>query len=150
MSAGWRRTCLLMALALVLCACSRSGTDEEQIRAQIRAMTEALESGNARAFVDGLADDFTGTTWNLDQRAVRLLLRREMMAHERIRARVFDIDVEMTGSERARVSFHAVVTGGSGLVPDTGRWWRVETGWRKDGGQWQVISASWEPVVGRG
>jgi len=50
--------------------------------------------------------------------------------------------------QRARAQFRALATGGSGWLPDEGRLWRVETGWRLDDGDWMMISAEWTPVLG--
>ncbi len=134
---------------MVLAACGPPPPDQEQINQRIDDMIEALSERNARAFMAPLADDFSAETWDMDQRGIRLLLNREMRAHERIRARVYDRSVELHGAARATVEFHAIVTGGSGLIPERGRWYRVRTGWRKDGSDWMLISASWEDIAGR-
>jgi hypothetical protein len=55
----------------------------------------------------------------------------------------------MQGEDRATATMHAVTTGGSGLIPETGGWYRVTTGWRLDDGEWMLISASWETIAGR-
>lgn len=143
-----------LPLALVvlglLAACGPDAPDEERIRARIEGMQTALSEGNVRAFVAPLAEDFTAATRNLDRRAARLLLRREMMVHDRLKARLADIEVTLHGEDRATATMHAVTTGGSGLIPDTGGWYRVTTGWRLDDDEWMLISASWETVAGRG
>ncbi|MBB6086280.1 hypothetical protein [Wenzhouxiangella marina] len=149
MSPGTLRHGGWLAIVLLLSACAPPPPSEERIRARLGEMTEALAEGDVRAVLAPLAEDFNGETWNLDQRALRLLLQREMRAHERVRARLIDIDVELHGGERATASFQAVLTGGSGLLPDEGRWIQVETGWRLDDDDWWLISASWEDVIGR-
>lgn len=136
-------------ISLALSACGPTGPDEERIRDEIRGMAQALADSDVRGVLSPLADDFAGVTWDLDQRGARLLLQRELRAHEQLRARVIDIDVEMRGESRAVASFQVVLTGGSGLIPDTGRWYRVESGWRLDGNDWKLVSAEWEPVAGR-
>lgn len=140
---------LALAALVLLVACGPEAPDEERIRAQIQAMQTALSEGNVRAFVAPIADDFTASTRNLDRRAARLLLRREMLVHDRLKARLADIEVTMQGEGRATATMHAVTTGGSGLIPETGGWYRVTTGWRLDDGEWMLISASWETVAGR-
>jgi hypothetical protein len=134
----------------MLSACGERTPAEEAIRERIEGMRSALGEGRTRSFMAPVADDFTALGRDLDRRAARLLLTREMMAHQRLKARLFDLEVELLGDARARATLHAVVTGGSGLVPDTGSWYRVTTGWRLDGGEWMLISAGWEPVAGRG
>lgn len=139
---------VLLAVS-VLTACGPPPPDETQIRERIRAMQAALAEGSVRDFMAPIADDFTAPTRDLDRRAARLLLRRETMAHDNLRARLADIDVELRGEDRATATMHALTTGGSGLIPETGSWYRLTTGWRRDGGEWMLISASWETVAGR-
>ncbi len=140
---------LLALLALVLTGCAPPAPDEEQIRQRLDDMAEGLADRNVRAVMAPLADDFSAETWNLDPRGVRLLLQREMRAHERLRARIRDFSVELHGEDRASAEFQVIVTGGSGLIPERGRWYRVSTGWRREGSDWMLISASWEDVVGQ-
>ena len=145
-----RRIGLVLALALLSVACgSPALPDAERIEARLEAMAAALAERDAGAVLAPLADDFSAQTRDLDRRAMRLLLRREMNAHERLRARIYDFSATIHSSDRASAEFHAVLTGGSGLIPRTGRWYRVETGWRHEGGDWVLISASWDGIVGR-
>ena len=134
--------------ALLLLGCSRPD-DETRIRDHIDNMSKALSAADARAFMAPLAEDFNAETWDLDRRAVQLLLLREFSAHERIRARVFDIELESLDDGRASIRFQAVVTGGRGMLPEQGAWYRVSSGWRKVGNDWELISARWEQVAGR-
>ncbi|TVS13155.1 MAG: nuclear transport factor 2 family protein [Wenzhouxiangella sp.] len=142
------RLWLTLVPVLVLVACTRPA-DEDRIRQHLDAMIDALADQNARAFMAPLADDFSADTWNLDRRGARLLLNREMRAHQRIRVRLFDIQVDLVTDDRASASFQAVLTGGSGLIPEQGSWYRVSTGWRRQGSDWELITASWERVAGR-
>lgn len=66
-----------LVLILLLAACSRPD-DETRIRTHIDNMTTALSEANSRAFMAPLAEDFSGETWDLDRRAVQLLLLREL------------------------------------------------------------------------
>lgn len=139
----------VLCLAL-LTACGERLPAEERIRERIESMQADLAEGNARSFMAPIAEDFTAATRNLDRRAAGLLLRREMLAHESLRARLADIEVELQGESRATATMHAVVTGGTGLIPDTGGWYRLTTGWRLEDDEWMLISARWETVAGRG
>lgn len=140
---------LLLCLALlVLASCGRA-PDETQIRRQLDDMVAALADRNTRAFMSPIAEDFSADTWNLDRRGVRLIMNRELRAHERVRVRLFDIEVELFEDDRAVARFQAVLTGGSGLIPEQGSWYRVSSGWRRSGSDWELISASWERVAGR-
>jgi len=144
------RGALIATCLALLAACAEPLPDEERIRARIEAMQSDLAEGNARAFLSPLAEDFTAATRNLDRRAAGLLLRREMLAHESLKARLADLEVELQGEGRATATIHAVLTGGTGLIPDTGGWYKVTTGWRLDDDEWMLISARWETVAGRG
>lgn len=146
---GGRYLAAAILIGSLLTGCGPPAPDQEQIDQRIDDMIQALADRNARAFMAPLADDFDAETWNMDPRGVRLLLNREMRSHERLRARVFDRSIELHGDDRATVDFQAIVTGGSGLIPERGRWYQVRTGWRKDGSDWMLISASWEAIAGR-
>lgn len=138
----------LLALLTLLAGCSRP-LAEEQIRQTLQAMATALGEGNARAFMAPVAEDFAADTRQLDRRAARLLLFREMRAHQRIRVRLIDIEVDQATEDRASARFHAVLTGGTGLIPDEGGWYQVNTGWRRDDSDWELINASWKRMAGR-
>jgi hypothetical protein len=139
----------LLVLLFLLAGCASPTSDEEQVRQRLDDMVQALADRNARAFMAPIAEDFGSETWNLDLRGVRLLLQREMRAHDRLRARLVDVSVQMHGEDRASAEFNAILTGGSGLVPHRGGWYLVKTGWRRDGNDWMLISASWEEVIRR-
>jgi hypothetical protein len=53
------------------------------------------------------------------------------------------IEVEVHG-ERATARFHATLSDGSGRwIPDRRAVLEVETGWRREGGDWTCYNASW-------
>lgn len=149
MKYGACRPGALFGLLFLLAACGSPSSDEEQIRERLYDMVQALADRNARAFTAPIAEDFGSDTWNLDVRGVRLLLQREMRASERLRARLVDVTVQMHGEDRASAEFNAILTGGSGVIPNRGGWYQVRTGWRRDGTDWMLISASWEEVIRR-
>lgn len=138
--AGW--------MTLVLVACGAPLDDETRIDRTIDEMTEALEQGDVSDFMAPVADDFVAVNGRLDRRALGLLVRRERLAREAIRIQRLDTRIEIFlpdgGQARATASFRALATGGTGLLPDEGRFWKVETGWRRDAGEWKLISAEWE------
>lgn len=146
----WRLAAAFVAALLAISGCGPAPPDEQQIRDRIDEMTTALAERDAGGVMDPIAEDFTGKTRNLDRRGARLFLMREFQAHEKLRARVFDIDIELHGEKRATATMHTVFTGGSGIIPQTGRWYRVHSGWRREGSDWMLISAEWETVAGRG
>ena len=134
---------LAIALGIILTAgCSPPPPAEQQILQTIDAMEAALEAGEVGDFMDPIAEDFIGGP-GLDRRALGLFVRRERMARDRIAVSRFDTEVTLAGETRATATFRALATGGSGLLPDEGRLWSVETGWRLDEGDWRLISADW-------
>jgi len=138
------RGACLAALSILLAGCAPELDDEAQILETIDAMTGAVERGDVDDFMAPVADDFAAVNGRLDRRALGLLVRRERLARDSIRVRRVDTEVELVGDARAVASFRALATGGSGLLPDEGRFWRVETGWRRNGEDWELISAKWE------
>jgi len=141
---GW----LLGSLALlVLAGCGAGADDETRIRHHLADMIDAIEQGDIDDFMAPVADDFLSADGRIDRRALGLLVRRERLARADVGVHTMDIRVERIGDKRAVATFRALATGGSGLLPDEGRLWRVETGWRRDGNRWRLISARWEPAV---
>lgn len=135
---------LLLVLLLALSGCGPALDDEARIGRTIEGMIEAIERGDVSDFMAPVADDFVAADGRLDRRGLGLLVRRERLARDAIGVRNVDPEIELVGDSRARASFRALATGGSGLLPDEARLWRVETGWRRDDGEWKLISADWQ------
>jgi len=139
---------IVFCLVLALSACGSELDDEARIERTLVAMTEALEQGDISDFMAQVADDFVAVNGRLDRRALGLLVRRERLAREAIGIQRLDTRVEIFVNDgenaRAVASFRALATGGTGLLPDEGRFWKVETGWRLDDGDWRLISAEWD------
>ena len=104
----------------------------------------AIEARDAGALEDVLAEDFAGPD-GMDRTAARRLARVTFLRQRDVGVALGPLD--MTISEgHATVRFTAALTGGSGgWIPDSGSLYRVETGWRLDGGEWRLVSATWEP-----
>jgi chorismate mutase len=135
------------AISLLLSGCAETPDHETRILNHIETMTLAIESGDIDDFMAPVADDFLAADGRIDRRALGLLARRERLARDAVRVRRVDTRVELVTDRRAVAVFNALATGGSGLLPEEGRLWRVETGWRLDSGRWRLISARWEPVL---
>lgn len=140
-----RRTFLLLLLPAGLAACSRSSA-EERLRERIKAMQQALQEQKTKPFMAGVSEDFVGSG-GLDHAAVRGLLRLQFLRNARIGVTLGPLDVTLQGEE-AQVAFTAVLTGGDGgLLPARAGTWQVRSGWRDGKEGWQVLQASWEPVL---
>jgi len=143
-----RRLACVLCLIFLLAACGQKLDDEAQIERTLTAMIQALEYGDISDFMAPVADDFVAVNGRLDRRALGLLVRRERLARDAISVQRLDTRIEVlaldSGDARAVASFRALATGGTGLLPDEGRFWSVETGWRRDGDEWMLISAEWD------
>ena len=138
---------LVIAVSAALAGCAERSSDEQQIRGHLDAMSLALEEDHVRDFMRPIADDFVAETGGLNRNALMLLVRRERMAREEVNIQRMNTEVEIVTDNRAIATFQAIGTGGTGLIPDEGQLWNVETGWRRDEGEWMLISASWERAL---
>ena len=141
------RALLIVVFSLIVAGCGEQSSDEQQIRDHLDAMTVALEEDHVRDFMRPIAEDFIAGTGGLNRNALMLLVRRERMAREEVNIQRMNTDVELVSETRAIATFQAIGTGGTGLIPDEGQLWNVETGWRKQEDEWQMISASWERAL---
>lgn len=131
-----------LVLLLILAACSRAPAEQRlrEAMAGLQAAIEARDVGDAMAFV---GDDFIGTG-SLDREGARNLLRVMVLRHQTLGLSLGPAEIELFDG-RASVRFTAVATGGQGaLLPQSARVWNVETAWREDGDDWQLISADWK------
>lgn len=141
------RSCLGFALAgLLLAACSESLTVEQQIIATLRDMEVAAEAGEHFDFMTYVADDFQGQLGSMDRNAFHRFMIFQINQHRRLQAQFFPIHVKETGADQATANFSLLVTGGGGLLPDSGQVFEVDTAWFRDGGDWLLTRADWEPA----
>jgi hypothetical protein len=139
---------LLAAFALllvVLAGCSRPAP-EEALRRTIATMQEAAEGRDADGLVDHLAEDFVGPG-GMDRDRFRRYAALVWLRNREVGITLGPLDVEVTG-EHARVRFTAATRGGTGLLPDSGNLYQVDTAWRIQGGEWRMISADWDGAMG--
>lgn len=135
----------LLLLMMLVSGCSRS-PPEQRLRERIADMQQALEARKPADFVAGIAEDF-GSENGMDRDGIRNLLRVQMLRNAAIGATLGPLDVSLHG-DRATVKFSAVLTGGrGGLLPDSARPWGVTSAWRDGADGWQLIHASWEPML---
>jgi ketosteroid isomerase-like protein len=141
------RTLVLLALTALVGACSQSDP-EAQLRETIAAMQQAVESRDASALMSPVGDDFIGTG-AIDRGGIGRLARLHFLRNAAISAVVGPLEVTME-DDHARVGFTVLLTGGSGgWLPERGQLYSVQTGWRRQDGDWRLITADWESVVTR-
>ena len=138
--AGLRLLLVLVAL-LVFAGCARE-PDEEALRRIVTEMRGALEARDNEAFLDHVADDFSGQEGSVDAASLRRALAALKIRHERIRATTTRIDVKLFG-DRATVDLLVLATGGS-WFPETGQALDIHSSWRREGGEWKCFAAEWK------
>ena len=142
-----RRGLITGTLALLfLAGCDEELTVEQQVIATIRQMEFEIESGERRAFMAHVADDFAGQSGRMNRDQVRALVVFQLRRYERLQAQLFPIRVTESGPETATAQFRALVTGGPGWIPERGQVYEFSTAWRRQDGDWVVTGADWRPV----
>ena len=134
--------CLLFA---GLAGC-RHAPDEEQVRNAIVTSAEAAEQGEAGDTVVALTEDFDGNAGALDRRALGNLVRAYALRGQKVHVLMGPTEVDRRG-DRMVATFTITLTAGAGVLPDDAGAYTVETGWRKDDGEWRCFTATWKQVL---
>ncbi len=136
-----------LALAIgILAGCGEKLSVEQQVIATLRNMEAAAEEGRHLDFMENIADSFSGQQGTLDRREFHRFMIFQINQHRRLQAQFFPIFVSETGQDTASAHFKLLVTGGAGLLPESGQLFEVETQWVRDGGDWLLTAADWEAV----
>ena len=127
---------------LALAGCS-STPPEEALKATIAQMQADGEQRKVSDVMDSVADDFGGRE-GMDKRGLRSMLTLIGMQNQNLDVTLGPLDVKVMG-ERATAQFTLAASGGSGrFLPDRAQVYDVTTGWRLEGDEWKLISASWK------
>ena len=141
------RAVLLGALAsLMLIASGEELKVEQQVIATNRNMEVASDDGEHLEFMGYVADTMQAQHGDMDKRAFHRFMIFQLNQHRRLQAKFFPIHVREAGAGQAEANFHVLVTGGGGLLPESGQVYAVETAWLRDGGDWLLEMANWEPA----
>lgn len=133
----------MTALLALASGCTRAPA-EQRLRDTIQIMETAAEAGNVGDFLDGVSVEFTGNSGQHDRRELHAMLRGVTLRHRDLGVALGPLDITMHGEDRATVTVDAIVTGGSGgLLPESGRHLRIDSGWREEDGDWRCITANW-------
>ena len=135
---------VLGMLAPGLSGC-RKEPPEQALRDTIAAMETAAERHDTDALFEPIAEDFAGSE-GMDRQAFRRYVTFMGMRSKSVGVQLGPLDVKLY-DQRATVSFPAALSAGEGLLPDRVQVYDVDTGWRLDNGQWQLISAKWKPQL---
>ena len=132
--------------ALLLVACGEKLSVEQQIIATLQVMEEAAEQGEHFEFMGYVANSFSGQYGSMDRREFHRFMIFQINQNRRLHAQFFPIYVQESGKDLASAHFKLLVTGGAGLLPESGRLFEVETQWLRDGNDWMLEKADWEAV----
>jgi len=143
---GVRFVFATVLVVVLLAACGEKLTVEQQVIATLRNMEYAAEEGQHLDFMGYIADTFKGQQGSMDRREFHRFMIFQINQHRRLQAQFFAIYVKETGGDTATAHFKILVTGGAGLVPDSGQLYEVDTQWQRDGGDWVLSGADWEAV----
>jgi hypothetical protein len=132
--------------ALLLTACGDKLSVEQQIIATLQVMEEAAEQGEHFEFMGYVADSFSGQYGSMDRREFHRFMIFQINQNRRLHAQFFPIYVQESGKDLAVAHFKLLVTGGAGLLPETGQLFEVETQWLRDGSDWLLEKADWVAV----
>jgi hypothetical protein len=131
---------------LLLAGCSEELSVEQQIIATLRSMEYAAEEGEPFKFIGHVADSFNGQNGTMDRHEFHRYMIFQINQHRRLHAQFFPIRVQETGNDMASAHFNLLVTGGGGLLPESGQLFEVETHWLRVGDDWLLQTANWEAV----
>ena len=137
-AAAWLAVCVLLLLA----ACART-PPEQRLRETVEVLQVAIAERNVSAMDDVLAPDFIGPG-GLDRAGAKRMARAMFLRYRDVGVTLGPLDIHVQG-KHATVEFSAAITGGAGMLPDSGQVYDVATGWRFEDGGWQLVNASWKP-----
>src|SRR3989344_9517805 len=142
-----RLLALLATLCWLLAACSEN-PDEARLLQRLDALETALQEKKTDTVLDLLTERFsTGQGESRDD--IRRLLLLHFFRNRNIgvvRSQT-EVTLDEADSGQASIRFHALVTGGEGLLPDRGRQFRVESHWLFEDGDWYLDRLEWEPLL---
>lgn len=139
---------LIFALmtCLLLSACDDEPTVEQQVIAAILEMEEHVENAHRGEFMDMITGDFTAQDGTLGRTEFRQFMFLQWNQNQRLYAQLFPIKVYELAFGGATANFRALITGGSGFLPERGELYEIETTWKNVDGRWLMASANWHGV----
>jgi len=131
-------------VALLLVACGKDLSVEQEIIAAIQSMEERAEAGEHFQFMGHISDDFRAQQGSMSRLEFHRFMIFQINQHRRLHANFFPIHVRESGETMASAHFRLLVTGGGNLLPESGQVFDVETQWLLEGGDWMLSEANWE------
>lgn len=140
------RLLLALAAAIFLSSCSDEPTIEQQVIAAILEMEQHVENAHRGEFMDMVAEDFSAQDATLGRTEFRQFMFLQWNQNQRLYAQLFPIKVDELPFGGAMARFRALITGGSGFLPERGELYEIETTWEQVDGKWLLSSANWHGV----
>jgi hypothetical protein len=134
--------CVLIVLSLVAC---KADPPEQRLRETVVAMQKAVEEGAPAKFMESVSAGFVGND-GVDRSGLERVLKAHLLFNNKVAVQTGPVTVDMGEDARtATVRFTVLMVGGSGrFLPERGEMQEIVSGWRDEGGRWQVYSASWK------
>jgi hypothetical protein len=136
----------LLWAVLGLAACIRP-PDEAALRERIGGMQAAIEARDTDGLLDAVDEEFGGPG-GMDRDGLRRYATLMLLRQQNVGVTLGPVEVELHG-DRAAARFDALVSGSNRFIPEGIEARRVETVWRRQGGDWLLVSADWsKPALG--
>jgi hypothetical protein len=134
----------LLLILTVLQGCTKT-PPEQALRNTFEQMQQAGSAKDIGALMEHFGEDFVGSEgMNRDQ--FRHYIALIWLGHKDIGVQTGPLTVQLF-DDRATVDFTLALSGGVGLIPSQGQVYQVQTGWRLEGSNWVLISATWKPTL---
>jgi len=137
-------------VVLLLAGCGKELSVEQQVIATLEEMEQSAEAGEIQDFISYVADDFSGQSSGMNRRDFHRFMLFQINKNRRLQAQFFPIHVQASDAVQnpiqASAQFKILITGGPGIFPERGQLFAVETEWIRDGSDWLLSKADWEPV----
>ena len=132
---------IVMGLAM-LQACQPAGSPEALIEAQIKRIQAGIENKSPDDVLDPIHDEF-GTAKGQDKKWLKRTMAFYMIRHEKITIVISGLDITLNSQDSARATFNVVSAGGESLIPQQAGLYKMDTDWRLENGDWQLVYAAW-------
>lgn len=135
---------LLSLLALHTISCSKPLSVEQLIISKIRTIEAQFEDGERRRFMNNIAEDFRAQSGRMNRQQLQAFVVLQLNRYKDLNARLFPITVQEISETEATAQFKALLTGGSGLIPENGQLYAFTTHWRLEDDEWLLVAANWK------
>lgn len=137
------------AAAVLVAACSRKPSDEEQIRSLLTDAAQAAEEKRVSDVVRAIADDFAGE--GLDKRGVKQLVAFHLLRGSWVGVTISGDVITVDGDTARAVVDVVMVRSGKGralteLLPEQATVHRFSLKLRREKDGWRATSAAWRPI----